>query len=103
MSGFVDQERMAEASPSATFNVPSTSSLSTSNTSSAPSERTVRFSPTKPTRVRKESKYIENSRQDKLFSRLWLPAQENSNPKVRIIHLTVFGHPVITIYYSIIT
>ena len=33
-------------------------------------------------RVRKESKYIENSRQDKLFSRVWLPSQANTSPKV---------------------
>ena len=70
---------MIEASPSSAFSSASSSPLSNGNNTSTSSRTSTRFA---HARVRKESKYIENSRQDKLFARVWLPGQDFVTPKV---------------------
>ena len=70
---------MGEASPPSAFSSASSSPLSNGNNSTTSSRTSTRFS---HARVRKESKYIENSRQDKLFSRVWLPGHDFVTPKV---------------------
>ena len=86
MSGFVGQQQMMETSPSSSAAFGSSSALplaSSSNTDSSARSGTRG----NHVRVRKESKYIKNSRDDKLFSRIWLPGQEYPTPKASRLKL----------------
>ena len=82
MSGYVGSQRIMEPSTSTSY-LTNTSQpiLGSPNLASTSGNRADgRFANGK---IRKESKYIENSRQDKLFSRVWLPCQANTSPKVK--------------------
>ena len=81
MSGYVGSQRIMEPSTSTSYltNTPQPILGSPTLASSCGSRAEGRFASGK---IRKESKYIENSRQDKLFSRVWLPSQANTSPKV---------------------
>ena len=82
MSGYLGRQRVMEPSTSTSSHTnASTSTLGCSNTARSSGDRS--SGRLINGRVRKESKYIENSRQDKLFSRVWLPSQTNLSPKVR--------------------
>ena len=82
MSGYLGRQRVMEPSTSTSYHTnASTSTLGCSNTARSSGDRS--SNRLINGRVRKESKYIENSRQDKLFSRVWLPSQTNLSPKVR--------------------
>ena len=81
MSGYVGSQRIMEPSTSTSYltNTPQPILGSPTLASSCGSRSDGRFASGK---IRKESKYFENSRQDKLFSRVWLPSQANTSPKV---------------------
>ena len=79
MSGFVGQNSVMENGATSGLNDSSSSQLDIPNNVIACNPRPAGFN---HARVRKESKYIENSRKDKIFSRIWMPLQEYSNPKV---------------------
>ena len=79
MSGFVGQPKMMEAS---TSSVPAFGSASALPLASDGNTDSSAISGTRcnHARVRKESRYIANSRDNKLFSRIWFP--EYPTPKV---------------------
>ena len=79
MSGFVGKSSVMENGPTSGLNDSSSSQSDSPNNVIACNPRPAGFN---HARVRKESKYIENSRKDKIFSRIWMPLQEYSNPKV---------------------
>ena len=79
MSGFVGQNSVMENGSTSELNDLSSSQSDSTNSVIACNPRPAGFN---HARVRKESKYIENSRKDKIFSRIWMPLQEYSNPKV---------------------
>ena len=89
MSGYLGRQRVMEPSTSTSYHTnASTSTLGCSNTARSSGDRS--SNRLINGRVRKESKYIENSRQDKLFSRVWLPSQTNLSPKVRKLVYNVY-------------
>ena len=85
MSGFVGQNSVMENGATSGLNDSSSSQSDSSNNAIACNPRPAGFN---HARVRKESKYTENSRKDKIFSRIWMPLQEYSNPKVTNILFT---------------
>ena len=93
MSGFVGQNSVMENGSPSGLSASSSSQLDSPNNAIACNPRPAGFN---HARVRKESKYIENSRKDKIISRIWMPLQEYSNPKVtyNLLAYSIFNSSV---------
>lgn len=78
MSGFFGKQETS-ASSVAAFGSSSTLPLASAGNTDSSTRSGARCN---HARVRKETKYIGNSRNDKLFSRIWYPGQEYPTPRV---------------------